>query len=105
MLSQQLERRRRVFNSLRLISLLVKLNRALPIVPFVSKLDARLDAPEQIRHKRDKAMRRIPLGNITQILVDTKDLLEHDDAWSIPARRQRQIPIKLPTIESSDFDH
>src|SRR5215213_5008355 len=99
MLSQKLKRRRRVFNGLRFISLSIKLDGFAPVVAFVSKLDAGLDAPEQIRNKRDKPMRRIPVSNLAHEAVDTKDLLEHDDARSITARRQCKVAVKLAAIE------
>src|SRR5690349_16119414 len=98
MLSQKVERGGGVFNGLRLIDLLIKLDGFLPVVAFVSQLDTGLDAPEQIRHERDKAMRGVPVSDVAQILIDAKDFLEHDDAWSITTRRQCQVTIKLPVI-------
>src|SRR5689334_19536451 len=98
MLSQKVERGGGVFNGLRFIDLLIKLDGFLPVVAFVSQLDAGLDAPEQIRNECDKSMRRIPVSDIAQVLIDAKDLLEHDDAWPITTRRQCQVTIKLPVI-------
>src|SRR6185503_11033511 len=105
MLSQKLERRTRVFHCLRFVDLLIKLDGSLPVVASVAELDAGLDTPEQIGNDGDKPVRRIPVGNVTEVLIDTKDLLEHDDAWSITARRQGNVGVKLPTIKRFDFHH
>src|SRR5215212_1043300 len=105
MLSQKLKRRRSVFNGLGLISLSIKLDGFTPVIAFVSELDTGLGAPEQIRNKRDKPMRCIPVSNLAHEAVDTKDFLEHDDARSITARRQCKVAVELAAIERFDLDH
>src|SRR6185295_9932994 len=70
-----------------------------------SQFNSALHTPEEIRTQRDKPMRRIPVSNTTHEAVDAKDLLQHDDTWSIPTRRQGKIAVELAAIERLDCDH
>src|SRR5215213_1611788 len=105
MLSQKRDGRSRVLYGLRLVNLLVKLDGLVPVVAFIGELDVALDAPKQIGNERDKAVRRVPAGNLAHETVDSENLLEHDDAWSISTRRQRKVAVELATIERFNRDH
>src|SRR5690349_23770790 len=102
---QKLNRRCGVFDRLCLVEFLIERNCFVPIVAFVGELYAALEAPEQIWSNGDEAVRRIPIGDATNVVVDAKDLLKHDDAWSIATRRQGNVGIELATIERLDCDH
>ena len=81
------------------VDLLIKLDSFVPVVAFVGELDSAFDSPEKIRTERDKAMRCIPVGDTAHVAVDAKDLLQHDDAWSIATRGQGKIAVELPAVE------
>ncbi len=103
MLSQKLERRRGVFDCFRLIEFLVKLESLVSI--FLRQLNAALHAPEQVGTQRDETVRGVPVGNAAHMIVDAEDLLKHDDAWPITARRQGKITVELVAIEGFNCWH
>ena len=44
-------------------------------------------------------MRRVPVTNVAQVLIDAKDFLQDDNARTVTAGGQGQIGIKFAAIE------
>src|SRR5689334_19001332 len=103
MFAQTLERGRGVFNRFRLVESFIEIDRLIKLV--TSQLDVTLQAPEQVGTQRDKSVRRVPVSNTADVVVDAEDLLKHDDAWSIPTRGQGQVAVELVAIEGFDCWH
>src|SRR2546423_10185686 len=105
MVSQKLDCRSRILNGFGFINFLIVTNSLVPVVAFVSELYAALDAPKQIRTDGYKAMRGIPVSHAANVVVDSVDLLKHDDAWSITTRGQGKVGVELTAIQGLNHDH
>jgi hypothetical protein len=66
---------------------------------LVRDVDASLLPPKQIGTDCDKSMRRIPIAHVAHELINAKDFLQHDHAWTIATGRQREVSIELATVE------
>src|SRR5258706_13176993 len=50
-------------------------------------------------------MRRVPVANVSQVLIDAKDLLQDDNARTITTGGQDQIGVELTSIKRFHCDH
>src|SRR5258708_1894908 len=50
-------------------------------------------------------MRRVPVANVSQVLIDAKDFLQDDNARTITTGGQGQIGVELTSIKRFHCDH
>jgi hypothetical protein len=92
-----------VFNRFGLVQAVIKLEGFVPIV--LRQLNPAFLPPEKVRAQRDEAVRRIPVSNTADELVNSKDLLEYDYTGTISTRRQGKISVEIAAVERFYCDH
>src|SRR5215469_5659245 len=64
------------------------------LLRLVGELDARFEAPEQIRRQRKAAACGVSVTNLPDDIIHTEDFLDHDDSGSLAGCRSRDICAK-----------